>query len=173
MTDTRPRLLAMLAAAVLASVLLPAQSASADYVYQGDIVDYTPNACIHNRSEISHGSNTNGYDNGYSKGDIKTLNISPTWSRCEESQGHAPYYVYQHGSQIVLYHKRYAGSAWAECTRTTSEYRTGSVYSSVRPVSWNRNCGPGFYGTYHKAVARQSSTESFNGGWMWSGEHTL
>lgn len=154
-----------LAVAVLSTLL--AAPAAAHYVYQWPTVAWTGNVCMKIRSETSHG---NG--GGYSKGNIETLSDDPRWTACSKASGHAPYYVAEHGIQLIVMKWNAPYQRWDSCIWTNFATRT-NAYSSYRDWFYNTPCGPGWYGTWTYAGAKENSNSPWVAGWVWSGSHYL
>lgn len=166
----------ILAAGCVIVAVLGGTPAGAHAIYREAVTSLTDRMCVSGRSEVSHGRS----DHGYSRGDVETGDRS-TYSDCEApadpEQGTQPYYVnyfaWDHGIALVIKYYKASTGQWYECFRSRFAERQGGAYKSRADLYWNYGCGYGWYATWTWAGAKASDTDSWHGGWIYSGNQYI
>ncbi len=144
-------------------------AAFAHYIYKGGHVHKEAEMCVYNYTELSHGPNGNGYATVRVDLSKNTSTMAGTFS-CAAAQTVAPKNI---KGRVTLY-KVIIGTLY-EC------WTSGTVYNDVfhhkldyRTTPFTKApCGTANYALKGSAYGRLGSTETYKGGAIGVGNHTL
>jgi hypothetical protein len=146
--------------AFVSFVALPAQNASAHYVYKSGYMWQDSWECVWGRSEVSHG---NG--NGYSRSDIQVKVDGDNGTACAASFYRPAGYI--RVRQIFM---AQLAPGWGYCRDTGNLYNSSNNWVMTVTRTHGGKCGSTNYQT-------QSIMHELNGSWkggtLWSGSHWL
>ena len=146
------------------------QVAFAHYVYdEGFTYESTTWPCVENRSEISHGS---GY--GYAQSKVRSWRVlipPPPLPHlyCVKSFNRPSNHI---KAKVQVVHKPPGASTWQLCYNPALSFNqsTGYILYVSKTFTQSNWCGPGTYGTWAFGYVKNNT---WYGGEIWSGTHTL
>lgn len=157
------------------AIVQAATSALAHYVYESAWTFQSPEQCVWNRSEISHGSG-----GGFRKGNVKSakqLEVGANFS-CRQNKSRPPGWII---ARPVLYYAGPSGTDVGICRLPNWIANSNNTYELITSVNHDYPpCGPGYYGTANGGavlhngqwVPSQEGVYLFSG-WHWLGSVSL
>ena len=165
-TVVRRRLIVLL---VVSALALGSQVAYAHFVYAKVFTYYTTTLpCVQNRAETSHGS---GY--GYTKANVwswKLLQLpDPFGTAYCTIKFDRPQLHIKVKAQV---HYKPSGGSWQMCYNPAYKFNQTVTWKETMAKTFNSSswCGPGTYGTWNLGYVKNNT---WYGGYVWSGTHTL